>query len=405
MESVTAPRRGCDVLAVILDVALMLENSAVFQSQVVDQLVALRRLGYDVGVLAVCRNPAVFERTAGQRLRATDVQVFLVPDRGFARNLVAMAAALCRLQRMHEIRAAYVRGVWGPVVLALARSSRKIRYVYDVRGALADETSAVGRARIKQRVYAMLERWSIRRAARVSAVTRALAESISRKHQIPSVEVVPCCVTLDDMAVSAPVSAARRRDLGYAQSDIVLLYSGGLSHYQQVPAMLALWRRLRDEQDVRFLMLTNDDPHSAPAVVGDLSDFGDRLRHLSLPRDQVPATLAAADVGFMLRDSRELNRVASPVKFAEYLAAGLAVVASPGTGDASELILQRRLGALVDPARLDEGERHIRALLTMLRAERDQQRSRARALAAECYDWHAHRGAFQRLYGVPQCST
>jgi glycosyltransferase involved in cell wall biosynthesis len=394
-------QRGCDVLAVILDVALMLENSAVFQSQVVDQLVALRRLGYEVGVLAVSRDPAAFERTAGERLRATDVQVFLVRDRGFARNLVAMAAALRKLRRTHAIGVAYVRGVWGPLVLALARSFRRIRYVYDVRGALADETGAVGRARIKQRIYSALERWSIERATRVSAVTHALAQNISHVHRIPAVEVVPCCVNLDDMTVSPPISAARRRELGYAQSDIVLLYSGGLSHYQQVPAMLALWRRLRDEQDVRFLMLTNDDPHSAPAVVGDLRDFGDRLRHLSLPRSQIAATLAAADVGFMLRDARELNRVASPVKFAEYLAAGLAIVASPGTGDASELIVQRRLGALVDPARLDEGEQQVRALLRMLRAEREQQRSRARALAAERYDWHAHRSAFQRLYGLP----
>jgi glycosyltransferase involved in cell wall biosynthesis len=159
-----------------------------------------------------------------------------------------------------------------------------------------------------------------------------------------------------------------------------------------------LWRRVRDDPRVRFLLLTNDTPHSVPAVVGDLSDFGPRLRHMSLQRDQVPLALAAADAGFMLRDTRELNRVASPVKFAEYLAAGLAVVASPGTGEASGLIEQHRLGSLVDPLQLDRGAAQLRALLQTLSVEREAIRAKARALAAELYDWQAHSATFHHLY-------
>ena len=35
-----------DILAVILDVGLTVDNSAVFQSQVIDQLIALKEMGY-----------------------------------------------------------------------------------------------------------------------------------------------------------------------------------------------------------------------------------------------------------------------------------------------------------------------------------------------------------------------
>jgi glycosyltransferase involved in cell wall biosynthesis len=394
-------RATCDVLAVILDVVLMLENSAVFQSQVADQLLALRSLGYEVGLLAVSRDRNMFERVVGGRLRNAGVQVFLVSDRGFWRNLIQTGVAFRRLRASQRIGVAYVRGVWGPVVIALGSPLRSTRYVYDVRGALADETKATGRARFKQKVYVALERWAIRRAVRVTAVTRALAEVISRVYSIAAVEVVPCCVDVDAMTVDVASAGLRRAALGYAPTDIVCVYSGGLSHYQQVPAMLALWRRLRDEDGVKFLLLTNEDPHSAPDIVGDLSDFHGRLQHLSLRREQVAETLAAADVGFMLRDTRELNRVASPVKFAEYLAAGLAVVASPGTGDASDLIERRNLGTLVDPGRLEHGEACVRDLLRTLRVERAALRARARDLATEYYDWRAHRNTFRRVYGAP----
>jgi glycosyltransferase involved in cell wall biosynthesis len=404
MEVLKNDARACDVLAIIIDVALTLENSAVFQSQVADQLLALRALGYRVGLLAVSREAQVFEQVVGRRLRDAGVELFLVPDRGFARNLLAMAASLRSVRRLRAIGMAYARGVWGPVVLALG-AAWSVSYVYDVRGALADETKASGRVRLKQHVYAALERWAIRGATRVTAVTRALADVVARAHSINQVEVVPCCVDIAAVTVDPAAACSRRSELGYSATDVVLVYSGGLSHYQQVPAMLALWRRLRDEHDVKFLLLTNEDPHSVPAVVGDLGDFQGRLRHLSLPRAHVPVTLAAGDIGFMLRDARELNRVASPVKFAEYLAAGLAVVASPGTGDASELIERRQLGTLVDPAQLERDETRVRHLLQALRGEREAMRQRARALAAEHYDWQAHREAFRRLYGSPHSAV
>ncbi|HEV8442655.1 MAG TPA: hypothetical protein VGQ27_04210, partial [Steroidobacteraceae bacterium] len=57
-----------DVLAVFLDVGFLLENSAVFQSQVGGQLVALARLGHAVGLLAVCRDARRFDHAIGARL-------------------------------------------------------------------------------------------------------------------------------------------------------------------------------------------------------------------------------------------------------------------------------------------------------------------------------------------------
>lgn len=389
-----------DVLALIVDVRLRLDNSAVLQSQVGGQLLALRRLGYAVALIDMTGDRDIFDDVIGTRLRTAGVEISLVPQRGFLLNLLGSARAVRRMRRSHDIRVVYVRGLWGPLVLALANPlGHRLPHVYDVRGSLVDEGAASGTSAIKRWLYARLEGWAIRNAVRVTAVTRPLADSVSRRHGVDSPAVIPCCVDGGDSAAGDGNRGEQRLDAAFGQSPILLAYSGGLSQYQQVPAMLELWRRLLSEPDVRFLLLTNDDPQTSPAAVGDLADFGDRLRHLSLSRDDVPSILTTADIGFMLRESRELNLVASPVKFPEYLQAGLAVVGSPGIGDASRYIADYDLGVLVDPNALDDATVRIRELLARIREDRNGYRERARAFAASHYDWTAHAETFRLLYG------
>ena len=401
MDSVTRVKRGLDVVAVLLDIGPLLENTAILQSQVGEKLIALAGLGYRVGTIAIVNDVVAFDRVIGQRLRDAGVRIELVRDRGFFRNLLAIASRVRAVRSSTPIRVAYVRGIWSPLALLLANPLDPLRHVYDVRGALSDETRAAGRSYLKARIYARLEARGIRTARHVIAVTNALAEAVSARNRGVDVTVVPCCVSIELVSATVEVAANKRAEAEYSPSDIVVVYSGGLSHYQQVPAMLALWRRLMDDASLHFLLLTNDSPQSVPAVVGDLSDFGGRLRHMTLTRLDVPAMLAAADIGFMLRDTRELNRVASPVKFPEYLAAGLAVVASPGTGDISGLVEKYRLGALVDPAHLDAGEATVRELIAVVKRDRASVKERARALAASHFDWRGHAPTFRHIYGVP----
>ena len=125
-----------------------------------------------------------------------------------------------------------------------------------------------------------------------------------------------------------------------------------MARYQMITEMLALWRGIFPlNSHIKFLLMINSDPLSLERSVGRLDDFGNRLTLLNLERSEVFATLIAADIGFLLREDRALNATASPVKFAEYLAGGLAVVSSPGVGDLSDRIIKRNLGVLVKPLR------------------------------------------------------
>lgn len=390
-----------DVLFLILDGGLTIENSTVFQAQVVDQVIALRKLGYTVAVLCAFKDRAKFQFAAGNKLKEHQVPVHLVSDLGLLKNIFSFAAALKSLKRTEEIGRIYIRGFWAAFPILLASPMSRSSYVYDVRGDIVDESAARGRAGYRQFLLRMLETFALRRARYVTCVTKRLAsivQSRARLKRLP--EVIPSCIDLFDFSFSEEARAARRAELEYTDEDIVLIYSGGMAHYQMIAEMLALWRGVFSlNGHIKFLLMINSDPPSLERSVGSLDDFGSRLKVLNLPRSEVFATLSASDIGCLLREDRALNATASPVKFAEYLAAGLAVVSSPGVGDLSERITNRNLGVLVKPLMVSPEVDKLADFILAFETDRAVFRDRALRAARNRYDWFSYRSIYHRLYG------
>ncbi len=74
---------------------------------------------------------------------------------------------------------------------------------------------------------------------------------------------------------------------------------------------------------------------------------GDYLM-VSAPYPKVPEMLAAGDIGLLIREANIVNEYACPTKFAEYLAAGLHVVATPAVRDMADLLRKEPVGTLID---------------------------------------------------------
>jgi hypothetical protein len=77
-------------------------------------------------------------------------------------------------------------------------------------------------------------------------------------------------------------------------------------------------------------------------------DFPGRILWRNVSVKQVPEYLIAGDYGLLIREETVTNNVASPVKFAEYLACGLQVIISKNLGDYSHFVKQNRCGHMVD---------------------------------------------------------
>lgn len=390
-----------DVLVVLIDIGLTLENSAIFQSQVGEQFSYLSKSGLSVGILCVVDNKVKFNENIGKKLESLGVQIFEIKSSNFVIDFYKIIRKGILISRLYEIKNLYARGIWGglaSIVINFLSFSKK-DLTYDVRGHLGDELDSVNTPSIKKKLYLLIESWCIRYAKNVTTVTSLLEKFISSKFKHKNTRVIPCCVNHSAFHISLDILQQHRIKYGLKDTDFVFVYSGGLSHYQQVPQMLKLWSEFLEYPDIKYILLTNDDPHSHPVTIEFVKTFGNRLKHLSLKRHDVPLFLNVCDIAFLLRDGRLLNQAASPVKFAEYISSGLKVVTSPTLGDVYKQVTKYDLGFLIHPKYSSDEIEELKLYIDSLRKlKRSEEKNRIKSVAYTLYDWNSYKEVFFKLY-------
>lgn len=395
-------KKDLDILAVILDIGLTIDNSAVFQSQVIDQLVALKNIGYKVGVLCVYSNKNFFKEICDD-LILNNIDVFYEQDKGIIKNFIFMIKKIKKLRKEIKICNAYVRGIWGALALIAANPFLPLSYNFDVRGDMLDEAKASETNFFKFRLFIFLEKISMLYAKNITVVSNALKEIIeNRSWKSKPTLVIPSCINFDRFNFSKEQIQRKKLELDYSENDVIFIYSGGLSYYQKVPEMINFWYKLHcKNKNIKFILLTNSDPHSLPDEVVGLEKFGNSLNVYNLPRSEVFSLLGIADIAFLLRDERNLNKVASPVKFAEYIASGLSVISSPNLGDVSKQIIDNEIGLLVSTKTLGLEHQKILDFVSSFNSKKSHYSQRSKDLAQKRYNWQSYKNIYFDIYGYP----
>lgn len=275
------------------------------------------------------------------------------------------------------------------------------RVVYDVRGDDVSETAdqrgvadfsesspdaAVAAAWARQRLAA-------ERAHGVTAVSEAMLSALEERYGEGvrrNSLVIPCCPEIEEFARWGVEREAVRRELG-VQDRFVVTYLGSLAWYQMPAHSLRLFRAIKEilPKAHFFALTTQPDAMRGEIDRAGIAPEDATIRSVS-PQD-VPRLLAASDVGLLLRQEDAVNRVASPVKCGEYLAAGIPVVISRNIGDYSRSIAESRLGTVVNVAASDsELQGLLEPWLEEYLASPDSIRDRCRAFAQEHLNWDTY---------------
>lgn len=147
--------------------------------------------------------------------------------------------------------------------------------------------------------------------------------------------VIPCTLTS---------KAARKLEEKEEKDIIKLVYSGGTGPWQSFSLVTRLIReKMKDDENISVLFLTKENK----AVDELIQEFPERCERKWLKHDEVFQVLSSCDYGVLIRDKNITNQVASPVKFAEYLNAGLKVLISDNLGDFSEFVRNNNCGEVV----------------------------------------------------------
>ena len=249
------------------------------------------------------------------------------------------AAAIARRERIGIFHG---RSHVGATIAMLTARLCGGRAIFDMRGFLAEEYIESGRWRAEgylPRLVKRAERWLCRSADGVVMLTERARDTLfdEASARARPIEVIPCCVDLSRFTASSLDRDRVRCELGVT-GRVVCVYAGSLGG-AYVPAETAAFVAAARAADPRVfaLVLTSSEPAS---IAGELDRAGLSARDyrlLNSPPEDVPRYLAAADVGLALARPGFARRATSPTKVAEYLAAGMPVIATIGIGDLDRL--------------------------------------------------------------------
>lgn len=156
--------------------------------------------------------------------------------------------------------------------------------------------------------------------------------------------IIPCTLNSSHNNVSEEIN---REKLGYNESDLILVYSGSSAQWQSFNLLFSfLEEQLQFNESVKVILMLKNN-HAAEEFA---KKYVGRVKIIWSKEEEVMNFLSISDYGILLRDETWTNKVASPVKFAEYLNAGLGVVISAHVGDFSDFVSTNNCGFIYDKA-------------------------------------------------------
>lgn len=195
--------------------------------------------------------------------------------------------------------------------------------IWDVHGAVPEECSITS-DEINRAFAEEVETYLWKNAGVILSVSRAMERHLTEKHGETSAKKILLPIYSPVLTKASAYRSEKRSD------PPLVLYSGGLQPWQEIPRMQTAIEKAGDR--FRYLILVPD-----PGRWNEL--WGNRKRPVSMEvtsmaPDQIGNAYQRCRYGFLLRDDSPINRVACPTKLIDYLSFGIIpVMLSPDVGD------------------------------------------------------------------------
>ena len=182
------------------------------------------------------------------------------------------------------------------------------------QGVLPEESFIRNRSRARMLVLGFIEKFALRHSALQIFVSDAMREFYEEKYglELTNCYTMPCFNTQYNAQLVA----------GKCFDGRVFTYTGGLSKWQCIDQTLALYKRIEEASgNTTKLLLLTPALDKARELVTQYGICNAEIK--SVHYSQLPEALKEASFGFALREDNPVNRVATPTKFANYVANGV----------------------------------------------------------------------------------
>lgn len=233
------------------------------------------------------------------------------------------------------------------LALMLRESGKKMKIVYDGRGAIEaewKEYKVIEDADMIAEIHDLEKKAILSSDFRI-AVSEQLAKLWKKDYGYERTDhvVIPCTLNkvFENFKLDPLLISDKRKSLGFYDKDLVFVYSGSLAGWQSFELLYNFIRPVLEKNlNAKLFFLAERSEKIKKMEI----EFPGRIICKKVKPEEVPEYLNIGDYGLLLREKTVTNRVASPVKFAEYLSCGLPVVISDELGDYAEFVVKNKCG-------------------------------------------------------------
>ncbi|HYK89458.1 MAG TPA: glycosyltransferase [Acidobacteriota bacterium] len=224
--------------------------------------------------------------------------------------------------------------------------------LFDFRGLLAEEYVDSGLWKpggAAFRLTKAFERRVARGCAALVVLTEPARDYLQKAYSLDAHKmfIIPCCVDLAKFRAERSMASAPQRPLG-------VVYAGSTSGRYRIKEMLDFFTLLLSlRPGSKFTILSSGDSRPVRQLVEKSGLSLSTVRVECLPAGGIPEVLAQQDLGLVFLNGDRALLASSPTKLGEYLATGLIVVAENGLGDLRRILVDQRVGCLIDSGRRD----------------------------------------------------
>lgn len=308
----------------------------------------------------------------------------------------------------YKINIIHARSAVSGCIAYLVAVLTKRRFLLDERGVMAEEFADAGiwkRGFPVYKITKFVESYLIKKADSLVVLTENIKNVLLYSGYIDGVNseitVIPCCVDLNRFNGIYTLD----RHIGDNVGDkFIFLYMGSLGTWYMIEEMLDFFIIAKKIiNNAHFYVLTN----SNTMVVNEVAikknlDFKEMVV-TNVEFNQVPRYLAMATVGIFFIKPLFSKKSSCPIKFAEYLAAGVPVVVNSGIGDIDRIVEDNKIGVLVDRFDADCYEKALDSLLNLLK-DKDTLRNRCINTAKKNFSLQLGVERYYKIYKRLICS-
>jgi glycosyltransferase involved in cell wall biosynthesis len=187
-----------------------------------------------------------------------------------------------------------------------------------------------------------------RKAQRIVSLTPGIRAELLKKGVPGSkVDVFPNGLDIALFAGSEEKSDEIRRSYGW-NDQRVAIYTGSFTKVTAVDVFVRAAARLRDISGLRFELFGNGPTRSEVEALADELHATNVTFHNPVPKREVPALLAAADLGLMSLFATPLAHIYFENKFMDYMGAAKPIFGAMA-GQQADIISDQKLGRVVGP--------------------------------------------------------